>query len=135
MMTDPIGDMFTRIRNAVRVGHTSVKVPFSVFKSNVAKILASQGAITDVQEIKEEGAPHYILLTLRYRANGQSMITDIQRVSRPGARIFVDKDHISPMKQNFGFLVISTTSGVMTGYEAVKRRTGGEVIGKVVIAG
>ena len=135
-MTDPIGDMFTRIRNAARVGHAAVKVPFSMFKMNVAKILSEQGVIAAAEDVKkEEGLPHSICLTLRYQSNGKSTISDIQRVSRPGARIFVDKDHMSPMKQNFGFLIVSTVQGLMTGYEAKKRRIGGEVIGKVVIAG
>ena len=135
MMTDPIGDMFTRIRNATRVVKPHVKVPFSLFKKNVAMILVSQGVVASCEEVKEQDMPHELVLALRYHQNGKSVVTDLQRVSRPGARIFVDHDHIAPMKQNFGFLIVSTPQGVMTGYEAKKRGVGGEVLGKVYIAG
>ena len=136
MMTDPLADMFSRLRNARRAGKSLVVVSFSDLKLRIAGILATQGiVVVSPEEADKKGKERLITLMLRMHASGSPILVDIQRVSRPGARIFVDKDHIPAMKQNFGFSIISTMQGVMTGFEARKRKMGGEVLGTVTIAG
>ena len=135
MMTDPLAFMFSRLRYASRAGKLTVQVPLSNLKLRVAHILVTQGIAESVEKVDEKGTTKTINIRLRVRNNGAPVLVDIQRVSRPGARIFVDYAHIPAMKQNFGFSLLSTVQGLMTGFEARKRKIGGEVIGTVTIAG
>ncbi|MDI3496334.1 MAG: small subunit ribosomal protein [Patescibacteria group bacterium] len=133
---DPIADMFTRIRNASAVGKPVLSLPMSKLKYEVAKILANEGWIKRVEVIPGGLAGKHnnfdeLRLYLKYKKNGKSQISSIQRVSRPGLRIYVSKSEIPTVLNNFGTAIISTSRGLMTGAEAKKQKIGGEVIGEI----
>ena len=133
---DPIADMFTRIRNASAVNKTELTLPMSKLKYEVAKILENEGWIKKIDILPGglEGANNKfdeLRLELKYRKNGKPQITSIQRVSRPGLRIYVSQDKVPTVLNNFGIAIISTSQGLMTNKEARKRKVGGEVIGEI----
>jgi small subunit ribosomal protein S8 len=126
--TDPIADMFTRIRNAIAVNKHEVSMPHSKIKEAVAKILADNGFLTGVS-VNGDG-----LKTLNITINAEdanAAITEIDRLSKPGRRLYVNADKIPTVKRGRGIVIISTSSGVMTGKEARAKRLGGELIGQV----
>jgi small subunit ribosomal protein S8 len=126
--TDPIADMFTRIRNAIAVNKHEVSMPHSKIKEAVAKILADSGFLTSVS-VNGNG-----LKTLNITINTEdanAAITEIERLSKPGRRLYVNADKIPTVKRGRGIVIISTSSGVMTGKEAKAKRLGGELIGQV----
>jgi len=126
--TDPIADMFTRIRNAIAVNKHEVSMPHSKIKEAVAKILADNGFLQSVS-VSEIGAK-----TLNISINAEdanATITEIERLSKPGRRLYVGADKIPTVKRGRGIVIISTSSGVMTGKEAKAKRLGGELIGQV----
>ena len=126
--TDPISDMFTRIRNAIAVGKHEVSMPHSNIKEAVAKILADNGFLSEVS-VANEG-----FRTLNITINSESAnatITEIARLSRPGRRLYVGADKIPTVKRGRGIVIVSTSAGVMTGKEAKAKRLGGELIGQV----
>lgn len=125
MMTDPIADMLTRIRNASMINKKEVLVPYSKIKMSVAKILESNGYLGKVEE-KEDKFP-YLLITLKYH-NKQPAVRNIKRVSKPGKRVYIKKDEIKDVLNGFGISIISTPKGLMTGDEAKKAELGGELI-------
>ena len=127
-MTDPIADMFIRIKNAYRATKDRVNIPFSKIKLSIAEILEKEGCISSIvcNEKNRE-----IEFTLNY-SQGKPVISDIKRLSRPGKRVCVDKDHLPPIQKTFGFVIISTSQGLMTNFEARKRKIGGELICKVL---
>ncbi len=125
MMTDPIADMLTRIRNASLVRKKEVSVPFSKLKLALANILVREGYLTKA-EMQKDVHP-YILLTLKY-ANNQPAIQSITRVSKPGHRCYVKKEEIKQVLNGFGLSILSTPRGILTNKEARAARVGGELI-------
>ena len=130
-MTDPIGDMLTRIRNGVRARAPKVDVPASRLKTEIAKILKDEGYIanfkpSDPKPVAQK--PPVIRIYLRYGPNLEKVITDLQRVSRPGCRIYCRKDGIPRVYGGLGINILSTSRGIMTGREAAKTGVGGEIL-------
>ncbi len=125
-MTDPIADMLTRIRNAVRAGHEKVDIPASKLKLNIANLLKEEGFINSHRVIKD-GKQGIIRITLRYH-KGASVLNDLQRISRPGRRIYADKDELPVIRGGLGIAIISTSKGVMTDAAAKEQGVGGEVV-------
>ncbi len=129
MMTDPIADMLTRIRNASFAKKEKVSMPYSRMKFELAKILMASGYIQEVFHGKELNSP--LVLILKYRENRCGVITLIQRVSTPGRRVYVGKDEIKKVLNDQGIAILSTSAGLLTNKEARKRGIGGEVICKL----
>lgn len=132
-MTDPIADMLTRIRNAVQAKHARVDVPASRLKAEIARILQTEGYISGfrtVEEVLEDRSlpVKNIRLFLKYGPNGERVISGIQRISRPGRRVYFSRDQVPPVLGGLGISILTTSRGVMTGREAVKTGVGGEVL-------
>jgi len=127
MMTDPIADMLTRIRNAVRVERTYVDLPLSKVKRGMAEVLKREGYIWDFEEVEAKPAP-VLRLHLKYGPNGERLIRHIKRVSSPGRRIYSRSDRLKPVLNGLGIKILSTSSGVVSDREARQRRLGGEVL-------
>ena len=132
---DPIADMLTRIRNSVRAEHPQVAMPSSKFKIAIAKILTEEGFISNYDISENENSVHKTLtLGLKYvgkRRTKRSVITNLERVSLPGQRIYAGKDEIPYVLSGMGISILSTSKGVMTGREAKKQGVGGEFVCKV----
>ncbi|HDD55759.1 MAG TPA: 30S ribosomal protein S8 [Chloroflexi bacterium] len=132
---DPIADMLTRIRNAVRAEHPQVSMPSSKMKVAIAKILVEEGFISGYEVTEEKDAPHKTLtLGLKYvgnRRTKRSVITNLERVSLPSQRIYAGKDEIPYVLSGMGISILTTSRGVMTGRDAKKLGVGGEVVCKV----
>jgi small subunit ribosomal protein S8 len=129
-MTDPIADMLTRIRNAVEAKHSRVDVPASKLKLEIARILKEEGYINNFV-LKGEGPKRLIRIFLRYDARGTSSITYLQRVSRPGRRVYVPSQKIPRVLGGYGINIVSTSRGLMSGKAARKENIGGEVLAEV----
>jgi small subunit ribosomal protein S8 len=130
MMTDPIADMLTRIRNAVRVERPYVDMPISKVKRGLADVLKREGYIWDWQEV--EAAPAAQLrIELKYGPNGERVIQKIRRVSKPGRRIYSKARDLRPILDGLGISIISTSRGVVSDREARQRNLGGEVLCEV----
>jgi small subunit ribosomal protein S8 len=127
MMTDPIADMLTRIRNANTALHDAVEMPGSTMKASVAQVLKEQGYITDY-ELREGRVGTDLVVKLKYSRDRRRVISGIQRISKPGRRVYVDRTSIPRVLGGMGISVISTSQGVITGHEARRRGIGGEVI-------
>jgi len=135
-MTDPIADMFTRIRNAAAVRKGEVTMPMSKMKYEIAKILEREGWISRAEIIAgglntRHSQFDQLKLVLKYQKNGRSHINGLKRVSKSGARVYVNKEQIPTVLNNFGIAILSTSSGVMTNREARRKNIGGELIGEV----
>ena len=130
MMTDPIADMLTRIRNAGLARHDRTEVPASRLKEAVAQILKSEGFITDVRPSEGEG-PEKLTIVLKYGRDRQSAIDGVKRVSRPGRRVYVRHDHIPRVLSGLGISILSTSRGLMSDREARRQKIGGELICEV----
>ncbi len=128
MMTDPIADMLTRIRNAIMRRKPKVEIPASNLKIAIARILKEEGYISNYKVYVDQNKHQNILIYLKYDENGESPIHGITRVSKPGRRIYVSKDEIPVVKRGFGIAIISTSKGVMTDAQARKLGVGGELI-------
>ncbi|MBE5757137.1 MAG: 30S ribosomal protein S8 [Clostridiales bacterium] len=128
-MTDVIADMLTRIRNALLAKHETVEIPASNMKKAIANILLKEGYVNDVQF--EDGIQGKIIITLKYSANGEKVITGLKRVSKPGLRIYVGESEIPQVLGGMGIAIMSTSKGIMTGAEARKAHQGGEVLAYV----
>ena len=126
MVTDPISNMLTSIRNAQVVKQLSIDVPFSTLKYEIAKILQKNGFITQVEK-KGKKNKKFIEIILKYN-NGVATISGIKRISKPGQRIYVSVKEIRKVKSGYGLAIISTPRGLMTNTEARKNNLGGEVI-------
>ncbi|RPH61871.1 MAG: 30S ribosomal protein S8 [Acidobacteria bacterium] len=131
-MTDPISDMLTRIRNAVASKHTRVDMPASRLKAEIARILQDEGYIlgSKLLDEKPEGtAPRRMIrIFLKYGPHGERVITDIQRISRPGRRVYCGRDEVPHVLAGLGTSILTTSRGVMTGRQAAKAGVGGEVL-------
>ena len=128
MLTDPIADMLTRIRNANQVLHDTVEMPGSRLKSDIARLLEAEGYIMGSEVIEEEGNKSRLVVRLKYTRDRRRVISGIKRVSKPGRRVYADKDSIPKVLGGMGVAVISTSQGLLSGQEARKRGVGGEVI-------
>ena len=132
MMTDPIADMLTRIRNGVSVERPHVEMPLSKVKRGVAEVLKREGYIWDFQEEEVEGQPIKSLrLDLKYGPNGERVIRKIRRVSKPGRRVYSRANELAPVLNGLGISVVSTSRGVLSDREARQRNLGGEVLCEV----
>jgi small subunit ribosomal protein S8 len=129
MIVDPISDMLTRMRNAIGARHTKVDVPASRLKIEVARILKEEGYITNYSIKTNEGSQARTLrIFLRYGPKGESVISELKRVSRPSLRVYVPSDEIPKVLGGLGVNILSTSQGVMTGKQARKSKVGGEVL-------
>ena len=126
-ITDPIADMLTRIRNANSSKHESVNIPASKVKIAIAKILLDEGYIAGY-EVIEDGLQGVIKVTLKYGANKQKVITGLKRVSKPGLRVYANKEELPRVLKGLGIAIISTSKGIMTDKDARKNNVGGEVL-------
>ncbi|MBG93093.1 MAG: 30S ribosomal protein S8 [Chloroflexi bacterium] len=126
-MTDPLADMFTRVRNAAMARHETVRIPNSKVKHAVAQVLHDEGFIKKMAEI-DEGPRKYLELEITYGNDRQAVLSGIRRVSRPGLRVYVNKQEIPRVFGGLGIAVMSTSEGVMSGREAWRRKIGGEVL-------
>ena len=131
MMTDPVGDMLTRIRNAGRVKHAETSCPSSKLKVSIAKVLSEEGFITGYSAESGDNNKATLTLTLRYTDAGDPMIDGIQRVSKPGRRIYVGSNDIPKVRNGLGMAVVSTSKGVMCDRDAREQKLGGEIICEV----
>ena len=132
MMTDPIADMLTRIRNAVRVERPFVDVPMSRVKRGIADVLKREGFIWDYEVVQAEGSPKAVLrLELKYGPNGEQIIQSIQRCSKPGRRLYSSSRDLRPVLGGLGITIISTSQGVISDREARTKNIGGEVLCQV----
>lgn len=131
-MTDPIADMLTRIRNGVHAKQAKIDMPASKLKAEIARILVDEGYIHGfkvLDETTEHGSPRKaIRLFLKYGPHGERVITGLQRVSRPGRRVYFGRDEVPTVLGGLGTSILTTSRGVMSGREAVKAGVGGEVL-------
>jgi small subunit ribosomal protein S8 len=131
-MTDPIADMLTRIRNAVIAKHTRVDMPASRIKADIAKILQDEGYIQGFKvldaDVKTTAPSKTLRLFLKYGPHGERLITGVERISRPGRRVYFGRDDVPEVLAGLGTSILTTSRGVMTGREAVKAGVGGEVL-------
>ena len=128
-LSDPIGDMIARIKNAQLRNHKKVPLPSSKFKVKIAEVLKSEGYIIDYKVSQESNKP-YLEISLKYNS-GNPVISSIQRVSKPGRRIFSRAESLPKINNGLGIAIISTPKGVMTDIDARKQKVGGEIICKV----
>ena len=131
-MTDPIADMLTRIRNGITSRHERVEMPTSKLKVEVAKILKSEGFISNYKVVAEDGKPQGMLrVYLKYSDDGEPVIHGIERISRPGRRVYRGKEEIPQVLGGLGLAIVSTSKGVLSGSEAARTGVGGEVLCQV----
>lgn len=126
-ITDPIADMLTRIRNANSQKHESVQIPASNMKKAIAQILLDEGYIKDFK-VTEDGKQGMIEITLKYGANKEKAITGLKRVSKPGLRVYANKEDLPKVYRGLGIAIISTSLGIMTDKKARLANVGGEVL-------
>lgn len=127
VMSDPIADMLTRIRNANVVRHETVEVPASKIKREIAEILKKEGFIRDAEYI-EDSKQGIIRLFLKYGVNNERVITGLKRISKPGLRVYAKSQEVPRVLGGLGIAILSTSKGVMTDKEARQSKSGGEVI-------
>ena len=128
-LSDPIGDMIARVKNAQARNHKKVDLPSSNFKSKIADILKNEGFIKDFKDLNEQNK-NILSLELKYHS-GNPVISNFERVSKPGRRIFSSADSLPKINNGLGIAILSTPKGVMTDIDARKQRVGGEIICKV----
>ena len=126
-MTDPIADMLTRVRNAVQAKHQKVDMPASRLKVEIARILKEEGFIAHYKTSEEEGR-NFLTLFLKYGSKGEKVISNIERISRPGCRVYVSKTEIPKVLGGLGINILTTSHGVMTGKQARRQGFGGELL-------
>jgi small subunit ribosomal protein S8 len=127
MLTDPIADMLTRIRNANLALHDTVEMPGSRLKADIARVLEEQGYIAGY-ETSADGSRSTLVVKLKYDDDRRRVITGLDRVSKPGRRVYADKDSLPKVLGGMGVAIISTSQGLLTGHEARRRGVGGEVL-------
>jgi small subunit ribosomal protein S8 len=126
-MSDPLADMFTRVRNAASARHDSVRVPKSNVKRAIAEVLKQEGFVKEIGEV-QDGPRQYLELKLSYGDDRRAVLSGIRRVSRPGLRVYANKGEIPRVFGGLGVAIMSTSHGVMSGREAWRRKIGGEVL-------
>lgn len=127
MTTDPIADMLTRVRNALKARHSKVDIPASKLKLEIARIMKEEGYILNFK-LAEEGAKKTIKVYLKYTPDNSSVISHLERISRPGCRIYVGSSEVPKVLGGLGINILTTPKGVMTGQAARKANVGGEVL-------
>ena len=127
VVTDPIADMLTRIRNANAMKYKEVSMPVSKVKTEIANILKNEGFIEDFK-LSKEGNTQKLVLTLKYTSKKERVITGLKRISKPGLRVYAKNDEIPTVLNGFGIAIVSTSKGIMTDKEARKQNLGGEVM-------
>ena len=127
VVSDPIADMLTRIRNANQLRYQEVEMPTSKMKEEIARILKEEGFIKDYK-VLDENVQGMILLTLKYGQNKERVITGLKRISKPGLRVYAKAEEVPKVLNGLGIAIISTSKGVMTDKEARKQNLGGEVL-------
>ena len=130
VITDPIADLLTRIRNANNVNHQTVDIPASKMKKSVAQILLDEGFITGLELVKE-GPQGTLRITLKYGPEKEKVITGLRRISRPGLRVYIPKTEIPRVLGGLGLVIMSTSKGIMSGKRAKREGFGGEVLAYV----
>lgn len=131
VMTDPIADLFAQIKNAWRVRKEKIEVPYSKIKVGILKIFQEKGIVKGFKVRTADEIKKFLVIYLNY-IDGEPPYEDIKRISKPGRRIYLGYRDIKPVRQGFGFMIISTSRGLMLGEEAKKRKLGGEVICEVI---
>ena len=129
-LTDPVADFLTRIRNATRARHQKLDVPASKLKAEIARILKEEGYIANYKATEEEGMK-VLRVYLKYGANNQAAIVDLERISRPGCRVYIGRDEIRRVQGGLGISIMTTPKGVMTGRQARREGVGGEILCQV----
>jgi small subunit ribosomal protein S8 len=129
-LTDPVADLLTRIRNAVRSHHAKVEVPSSKLKLEIVRILQDEGFVGGFKLNEEQGRPT-LRVQLKYGPNDQPVISNLRRISQPGCRVYIGRHQIRPVLGGLGISILSTPRGVMTGREARKLGVGGELLCEV----
>ena len=127
MMTDPIADMLTRIRNAVKANHKSVSLPSSNEKKAIAQILLDEGFINGFN-VEEDNKQGILTIDLKYTENGEKVISGLSRISKPGLRVYVKSNEVPKVLNGLGTAIISTSKGLLTDKAARRENVGGEVI-------
>lgn len=127
MMTDPIADMLTRIRNANMARHEMVEIPLSKLKTAMAEIMKREGFIKDYQLINDRNSK-VLRVHLKYARDSQRVLSGLKRISKPGLRVYADKDNLPRVLGGLGIAIVSTSKGLMTDKEARQAGTGGEVL-------
>ena len=130
VLTDPIADFLTRIRNANMAKHDSVEIPASNIKKSLAEILKQEGFIKDY-EVTEDGKQGVIKVFLKYGPNGDRVISGLKRISKPGLRNYVSADNLPKVLNGLGIAIVSTSAGILTDKEAREKHIGGDVIAYV----
>ena len=131
VMTDPIADMLTRIRNANKMRHATVDIPASKAKKDVLTVLVNEGFIVGYDEVKLENNQSVLKVTLKYTDTKERVIKGLKRVSKPGLRVYAPVDELPKVLNGLGIAIISTSQGVMTDRDARKANIGGEVLAYV----
>ena len=129
-LSDPIGDMIARIKNAQSRNHKSIELPSSKFKAKIAEVLKNEGFIIDYKVMKKEFNNSDLLINLKYNL-GAPVISTIERISKPGRRIFSSAQSLPKINNGLGIAIVSTSKGVMSDIDARKQKLGGEIICKV----
>ena len=130
MVTDPISDLLTRLRNASMVSKPSVSIPHSNFKLELAKLLKNEGYVSDVK-VSGEGVKKLIDIDMKYSDEGMSVISSMNRLSKPGQRVYSSFDKLPRNNGGLGTVIVSTSRGLLSDSEARKRKLGGELICEV----
>ena len=130
VISDPIGDLLTRIRNGLGARHGDVVIPHSVLKARIAEILVKEGYLEDV-EVQPDPIQSRIVVTLKYTGNREPVIKGLKRVSKPGLRVYRGRAELPRVQGGLGIAVVSTSKGVMTDKEARRHKVGGEVLCEV----
>lgn len=128
MLTDPLGDSFSRLRNGAKAGHETVRIPYSKIKEEVLLLLKKEGFLIDfeVEENKRTLAAH-----LKFEKSGTALLENIRRISKPGHRIYSPAPKSAKVRGGIGFQILSTSKGLMTDREALQQKIGGEILGEV----
>jgi small subunit ribosomal protein S8 len=129
-LTDPVADFLTRIRNSIRARHQKLDVPASKLKAEIARILKEEGYIANYKPTEENGQK-VLRVYLKYSPNNEAVIRDLQRVSRPGCRVYLGRDEIRRVQGGLGISIMTTPKGVMTGRQARREGVGGEILCEV----
>jgi small subunit ribosomal protein S8 len=126
-VSDPISDMLTRMRNAIKVGHLKVDVPSSKMKVSIARILKDEGFIKNFKII-DDNKQKLLRIYLKYNSQNNSAILNLRRISKPGRRVYFSSDDLKPVYNNIGIWILSTSKGIITNKAAKKLNVGGEVV-------
>ena len=130
VVTDPIADMLTRIRNAVSAKHNDVEIPSSKAKKAIAQILVEEGYVASFTEV-EKDIQNSLVLTLKYGENGEKVISGLKRISKPGLRVYAKAQELPKVLNGLGIAIVSTSKGIMTDKHARENNLGGEVLAYV----